>query len=222
MADKKVAANPLVTPKWKQRSADTHPKHVQRLKEAQEPKFLVLGSSMIERFETSGKSEMTRLTEKYKCVLAGVGGDGIEHMLWRVEEGLIAACPSSITTVVLMCGTNNIEQRSADQVYEGTVHLIQKIQEKRADLKIILFGLLPRDSQKKGLTHEALMERIKTLNTKLAGLDGTNGIKFYNFFNLLTKTGLVKDDGYFDDHVHLNSAGYSIFAKQLYVALEKE
>jgi len=43
----------------------------------------------------------------------------------------------------------------------------------------------------KGLTHEALMERIKTLNTKLAGLDGTNGIKFYNFFNLLTKTGLV-------------------------------
>lgn len=75
-----MAGNPLCTPKLKARTQETHPTHIKRLQDSPNAQVLIIGSSMIERFETSGKSEIPRLTEKYQCVLAGVGGDGIEHM----------------------------------------------------------------------------------------------------------------------------------------------
>jgi hypothetical protein len=68
--DKK--GNVLLVPTWKQRTADTHPTHLQALNENPEMKVLVLGSSMIERFLTSGKDQLPKLAH-FNCVLAGVG-----------------------------------------------------------------------------------------------------------------------------------------------------
>jgi hypothetical protein len=64
--------NPLLSPTWKQRTAETHPQHLQKLKESPDTEVLLIGSSMIERFLTSGKMQLSKL-EQFKCVLAGVG-----------------------------------------------------------------------------------------------------------------------------------------------------
>lgn len=142
--------------------------------------------------------------------------------MWRVNQGLIEACPASIKTIILMAGTNNIEKHNVDQVFAGIVNLIKTIHEKNPGLQIKLFGLPARDSTVKKLTNEALMTKIKDLNTKLATLDGTNNIQFFNFFNKLTKNGLEKDAAYFDDHVHFNSAAYKIFGAEIYKILDQQ
>lgn len=54
---KKVGVNPLLTPKWKQRTFDTHLKHQQlckgaKLDEKKSFKYAFIGDSMMERWLT--------------------------------------------------------------------------------------------------------------------------------------------------------------------------
>jgi len=103
--------NRLCTAKWKQRTADTHQQHLAFLQspEGQPAQVLLLGSSMMERFHTTGLRYKTKYFDPRHVAIAGVGGDGIPHMLYRLENGLLEACPSSLSLLVFQAGTNNVE-----------------------------------------------------------------------------------------------------------------
>eukprot|EP01124_Arcella_intermedia_P005969 TRINITY_DN13500_c0_g1_i1.p1 TRINITY_DN13500_c0_g1~~TRINITY_DN13500_c0_g1_i1.p1 ORF type:complete len:249 (+),score=56.76 TRINITY_DN13500_c0_g1_i1:84-830(+) len=219
-AAKGPAPNPLLNPQWKERTHNTHLQHLEALKQPQNSNFkvLLLGSSMIERFETSGKSELPKLFQE-SCFLAGVGGDGVQHMLYRVHNGLIEACPDTLETVVLMSGTNNIEKFSEEQTLEAVSLLINTILLKRPSLKIILFGLPPRDSTVKKYNNAQLLEKVQRFNKLLESLQSEQ-IRFFNFYEQLVYNTGRRMDGYFDDHVHLNAKGYTIFAQNILDALK--
>jgi len=211
--------NPLQIPTWKQRTADTHKAHLESLQGNKDGQVLVLGSSMIERFLTSGKQELSKL-KQFKCILAGVGGDGVQHMLYRIANGLIEACPSTLHTVVLMAGTNNIEKFSAEQVAEGVENLIKVIREKRPNLKVILFGLPPRDSTVKKYTNRQLLDKVQMFNGILEKLpEKISNMEYRCFYNQIVYNTGNRMDNFFDDYVHLNAKGYTIFADAIVAAL---
>ena len=52
----------------------------------------------------------------YKTINLGIGGDRAENVLWFVND---IAVPKSVTSVVIHCGTNNINTTNSDEISLG-------------------------------------------------------------------------------------------------------
>ena len=61
---------------------------------------------------------------QYKTVNLGIGGDQIENVLWRINDIVL---PKSIRSVVIHCGTNNIDTSSSDEISVGVVTIARSI-----------------------------------------------------------------------------------------------
>ena len=105
-----VKVNPLLFPKWKQRTYDTHKKHLGMYK-GKSFKVAFLGDSMMEHWLKN--NHWNKHFSEYANL--GVGGDGIEHLLYRLKEnepglpGILDVM--SVEKIILMIGTNNSEKR---------------------------------------------------------------------------------------------------------------
>ena len=66
----------------------------------------------LKRFPTVWRNFILR----YKTVNLGIGGDRIENILWRINDIVL---PKSIRSVVIHCGTNNIDTSSSDEISVG-------------------------------------------------------------------------------------------------------
>ena len=55
---------------------------------------------------------------RYKTINLGIGGDRIENVLWLINNIVL---PKSIRSVVVHCGTNNINTNSSDEISVGVV-----------------------------------------------------------------------------------------------------
>ena len=75
----------------------------------------------------------------------GIGGDRTQHVLWHAEIQM--RLPNSLKYVVIHCGTNNINRNQPRDIANGVVSIGLKLQEKCRGLKVIVTGLLPRDSE---------------------------------------------------------------------------
>lgn len=214
-------SNTLCQPKWKKRSHETNLRHLQYLAtpKGKQIETLLIGSSMFERFFSTGKNYYNKFFIPRKIGLAGVGGDRVQNMLYRIEQGLLEACPKELKYIVLQAGTNNVEDCTVEELVTGVQFLVEEIKRRLPNIKIILFGLAPRDAQKPTLTNADLLNRIKQVNVELKSTQ--NIVEFVDIFDLfLTKTG-TKDAKKYVDHVHFNAVGYGIFAKAIVNAIDR-
>ncbi len=192
MKQKITQTNTLLIPKWKQRTHDTHQLH---LKEYSGKNFKVafLGDSMMERWKYT-----KYWSENFKeYANLGVGGDGIEHLLYRISgEGNVTSILDVIKVdkIFLMIGTNNSEKRKPDQIIEGIQKVIKIIFEKQPNVELAVYGLTVRK--------DVPDEKIKELNDKLEKYIKNGGCLHLTYRSLdIKKEDLV-------DNVHLNDQGY--------------
>ena len=61
---------------------------------------------------------------QYKTVNLGIGGDQIENVLWHIDDIVL---PKSIRSIVIHCGTNNIDTSSSDEISVGVVTIARSI-----------------------------------------------------------------------------------------------
>jgi len=119
-----------IVPLWKERTAQTHQKHLRQLLEsdAKGSEVLLLGDSMCERWLSSGKqlweTEVMGDHRRLRVFNAGVGGDKTQHVLWRLEEKLIGDEFKPQFAIVLI-GTNNLEADSAEDIALGIDAIVQ-------------------------------------------------------------------------------------------------
>ena len=102
---------------------------------------LVIGNSIVvglRRCPTVWKN----FSLQYRTVNLGIGGDWIENVLWRINDILLS---KSIRSVVIHCGTNNINTSSSDEISVGVVTIARSIFHRYPNIEIIVSGLLPRD-----------------------------------------------------------------------------
>lgn len=85
---------------------------------------------------------------------------------------------------------------------------LAKIQKLSPLSQIILLGVLPRNDT------PSINPKVLALNLLLSQQQN-NKITYHEFTNLfLNEDGSVKSE-YYDDHVHLNAAGYSLWSDHL-------
>ena len=77
-----------------------------------------------------------------KTINLGIGGDQVENVLRRINDIVL---PKSIRSVVVHCGTNNIDTNSSNEISVGVVTIARFISHCYPNVEIIVGGLLPRD-----------------------------------------------------------------------------
>lgn len=199
------STNTLLQPKWKQRSRDTHIKH---LKQYEKGHFKVafLGDYMMERWLNTGKQYWSTTFSEYANL--GVGGDRIENLLYRLTannefKGILDVI--TVDKIIFMIGTNNLEKTPVNDILEGTVNILNLIFKKQPNVEIVVYGLTDRT--------DISLEKISDLNTRLEQyIKQVNNPKLsYRFFGDMVNY----DDRFFDDNVHLSHYGYEVWYNDL-------
>uniref|UniRef100_A0A8C9CK60 Platelet-activating factor acetylhydrolase IB subunit alpha1 n=1 Tax=Phocoena sinus TaxID=42100 RepID=A0A8C9CK60_PHOSS len=71
----------------------------------------------------------------------GIGGDNTQHVLWRLENGELEHIRPKI--VVVWVGTNN-HGHTAEQVTGGIKAIVQLVNQRQPQARVVVLGLLPR------------------------------------------------------------------------------
>ena len=197
--------------------------HSQHLKRAQEPmQLLFLGDSITDNW-TMAPEIWKANYERYQAANFGIGGDRTEHVLWRIEDGVLKGVKPKV--VILLIGTNNSADHTAEQIAAANKKIIDLIRAHIPETKVLLLGLFPRGPRKNSNgTWDDAVKRTATINAANALLaqlaDGTH-VRFLDIgAKFLGPDGKIPAD-VMPDQLHPNAKGYQIWADAMRPTLEE-
>jgi len=173
-------------------------------------KILFIGDSITHNWEKEpyGKAIWQQYFGNGYGFNLGFDSDKTQNVLWRLENGeLNGASPDFI---VLMIGTNNAKDYSAEQISEGVVAIVDLLRSSLPNAKILLYRIFPRgkktDPLRKTINKASDIFSRKADNKNIFYLD----INQY-FEDIL---GNVPPD-IMPDGLHPSTTGYVIWANTL-------
>jgi pimeloyl-ACP methyl ester carboxylesterase/lysophospholipase L1-like esterase len=139
----------------------------------------------------------------------GWGADRTQNILWRLENGELDAVNPKV--VVLLAGTNNLGNQSADDVTRGLRAIVRVIQEKAPAAAIIVMGILPRNDN---MTFMPVIDRI---NENLSSLADGRKVRYLNINAKLADSDGMLFDGMMNakDKLHPTAQAYQVWADAL-------
>ena len=103
---------------------------------------LLIGDSII-----AGLSCYSNIWKRYfkplYAINCGIIGERVENVLWRCKN--LPSCPN-LQNAVKMCGTNNIQHNSLEDIVDGIVEIALSLKRIYHPITIIVCDILPRDS----------------------------------------------------------------------------
>lgn len=144
-----------------------------------------------------------------KVANRGISGDTTRGVLIRMDEDVLSLDPRA---VVLLIGTNDIEEGATPDVIEGNVRLIlEALAAHDPQMPIVLCDLFPSD-----VSMQRPADRIREVNTRLQAIaKGNPQILTLDTWRLYaTREGNAPADE-FPDLLHPNDAGYDRWAAAL-------
>jgi lysophospholipase L1-like esterase len=173
--------------------------------EQDQKSVVFLGDSITQGWSDSFHGHFEHLKKSNR----GISGDTTRGVLIRMEEDVLSLNPAGI---VLLIGTNDLEEGASPQVISDNVNLIlKKLQNHRTDMPIILCQVFPSDSSMK--RPASAIKQINQLYQKLAK-------NFAQVTVLDTWTLFANSEGNakaeeFPDLLHPNGKGYAMWAASL-------
>lgn len=165
--------------------------------------IVFLGDSITKGWQQISSTNWADVTPALQAVNYGIGGDSTRQILWRIRHGVLDGINPRL--VVLMIGTNNLyaDQNAGtnEEIAEGVKAIIGLIHEKTPAARVLLLGVLPRQTK-------SWCDRIVALNGLLAGLNVPGRVRYFDpGAAFLGSDGRLKPELYSSDRVHLNAAG---------------
>ncbi len=186
--------------------ANTVKQQAEAMKQSQ-AKIVFIGDSITESWDEEIWKAHIAPT---KALNFGIGGEGPQHVLWRIEHGILDG--PTPETAVLMIGINNFWRHfTAADTARGIETIVGRIHARHPTARIVLLGLLP--------VYEAaspIRPWIGEINGRLKQLDGQKKVEFFDF-----SAAFLEADGnqrlklYKEDHLHLSKAGYVVLTREL-------
>jgi lysophospholipase L1-like esterase len=142
----------------------------------------------------------------------GWGGDRVENILWRLENGELDGVQPKV--IVVLAGINNVGAGPADTtvetVTEGLKAIVAVCRAKAPKATLVLMGLFPRND------NMAVIPTINRINRKVASLADGNHIRYLNINDRLAD----KDGKFFPgmvnhDQLHPTLKAYQVWADEL-------
>lgn len=149
-----------------------------------------------------------------KVANRGISGDTTRGVLLRLAEDVLSLNPAG---VVLLIGTNDLEEGAAPEVIAGNLRLIlAALRAHRADLPVVLCQVFPSSETKK--RPAAQIRRINELF--LAATQGQPQVTPLDTWTLFADAKGDAKPEEFPDLLHPNQAGYAKWAAALRPVLE--
>jgi lysophospholipase L1-like esterase len=146
----------------------------------------------------------------------GWGGDTIQNILWRLNNGELDKVNPKI--IVVLAGANNVgnwspqgatDPRVAD-ITKGIKAILDICQKKAATATIVLMGIMPRND------NMAVMPIINEVNDNIAKFADGKKIRYLNINSKLAdKDGKLLEGMANRDGLHLEVKGYQVWADAL-------
>ena len=177
--------------------------------------LLMIGDSITHGWEGHGKKVWAEYYGDRKALNLGIGGDRTEHVLWRLENGNIDGLDPK--AAVIMIGTNNYRDNTAEEIAEGITAIVQKLNAEFPKMNILILGIFPRFAE---ATHEKriMLAEASRLTSKLADGKRIHYLDIGDAF--LTKDGVLTKD-VMPDLLHPHEKGYRIWAEAMEPTLKK-
>ncbi len=112
-------------------------------------RVVFVGDSITQGWEGAGKQTWEQVWAPRAALNAGISGDRTQHVLWRLDHGLLDALATPANDVrafVVMIGTNNSngDEHSAAEIAAGIVAVVQRLRVALPDAKVLLLAIFPR------------------------------------------------------------------------------
>ncbi len=130
----------------------------------------------------------------------GFSGDTTSHVIWRLLNGELDGIKPK--AAVLLIGTNNTYEKflhSAEQTFMGIRKVVEILNEKQPQCKIILVGILPsnaygwnKDPQKKVRADLAVNEMLEKFYR------GNDKVQYLSVSHVFFKDGKLRSEIFYD------------------------
>jgi len=171
-----------------------------------------LGDSITEGWGGAGRAVWEKNYTPLNAANFGIGGDMTQQVLWRITEGkeLDGISPKA---VVMMIGTNNfgIGGHKPDDVVKGIQVLIETIQKKLPNTKILLLGIFPRDPSPTA----GVRKSITAVNEQIAKWENGKTLHYLDIGPKLLQPDGTLSKEIMPDFLHLSPKGYEIWAESI-------
>jgi beta-glucosidase len=185
--------------------------------------LLFLGDS-ITAYWTTAADLWDRRYARYQPANFGIGGDRTQHVIWRIENGELDGLTPKV--VVLLIGTNNSGDYSADEIFAADKKIVDMIRAKIPQTRVLLLGIFPRGERKvaaTGLPDDWVgrMKVIRAVNAQLRSFDNGASVRFLDFGDRYLDDHGKIPDALMPDHLHPSPAGYEIWAEAMQPLLDE-
>ncbi len=183
--------------------------------------LIFLGDSITHSWEPPGEGGpiWTAHYEPLNSVNMGFGGDRIQHLLWRLENGEVEGISPKVA--VVMIGTNNSQANTVEEIAEGVGEVCRQLRERLPDTKVLLLAIFPRVSE-----NPIAGATVALANARIAALDDGEWIHYLDIGDAFREPGGWLRKDLFPDGLHPNAEGYAIWheamRKSLSILLGRE
>jgi lysophospholipase L1-like esterase len=177
--------------------------------------LLWLGDSITDNWN-SNKGVYKKLFPDVKSANFGIGGDGTQHLLWRLQNGELEGIEPKIA--VLLIGTNNVQWHQSAQIAAAIEKIVGTIRAKCPKTKVLLMGIFPRGDIPATSPGHA---RIQEVNATISKLDDGRNVRYLDIRSKLTNPDGTLLEEAFIDKVHLSPKGFTIWAEAIKPLMEE-
>ena len=166
------------------------------------PKVIIFGDSIMSNLTRSSVTKSKSWIQA-NIALAGISGDRVENVLYRIEKTQI---PENVSHIYIAVGTNNLFKDKKEEIIESLIECVKTAQKKAPQAIIKVQGLLPRL-----FISKEKLEEIDIINQELEKYLQDN---FVNPDTLLkNENGTINRSCFWKDGLHLSLTGGAILCK---------
>ncbi|MDO5552255.1 MAG: GDSL-type esterase/lipase family protein [Planctomycetia bacterium] len=198
---------------------DRYQRQVERVKQGGID-LVFIGDSLTHRWDSypifpdySGRDVWDKYYYTRKSLNFGTIGERTGHIIWRLKNAPLEKLKPKVC--VILTGTNNLAHGDkAEDIVRGIQCIVDIARENWPNTEIILMELFPRGER----PNEPYRLEIDKINASLQEKYSKGRVKNVTILSIGSK--YLNSDGtlnnaFFPDYLHLNKAGYQIWAESL-------
>lgn len=189
-----------------------HSRHLQtkaNYKKASKNPVILFGDSLTDNWR--GK-HFEYMAKNFPVVNAGICGDRIEHLLWRILDMKQMLAENQPEVATFLIGTNNFGYRYVpEDIAEGIKNLVSTFRGICPETKIIVFAIPPRGFVYRPdmmpfteITNPLIEKAVDELKAANMG-----DIYYFDFSDLLAERRMMRAEFYAHDKLHFSEKGYA-------------
>jgi lysophospholipase L1-like esterase len=179
-------------------------------------RLVFVGDSITQGWGEAGKDVWREVWEPRHALNLGISGDRTQHVLWRLDNGLLealAAPNNDVRACVVMIGTNNSngDDHLGSGIGDGIAAVVARLRKALPNAKVLLLAIFPRGERPNAQRDKCSLASVHA-STLLAGDE-------HVAYRDIATSFLAADDSLpktmMPDFLHLSAAGYRIWANAI-------